>query len=128
MEDIVISEDEINSLISFHALTGNDYVSSFFCKGKLHCCKVLEKNERFLAVIQQVVATWELPSYTLQQVQAYLYALYGNTKSRSVNELRADMFHKKYTHKNQEIHLSLLPLCESALMLHCQKANYVAKI
>ena len=101
MEDTVMSEDEINSLISFHALTGNDYVSSFFCKGKLHCWKVLEKSERFLAAIQQLGATWELPSYTFQQVQAYACVLYGNTKCKSVN----DMFDKKYTQKNKVIDL-----------------------
>ena len=101
MNDIVMSKDEVNSLIPFHALTGNDYVSSFFRKGKLHCWKVLEKSERFLAAIQQLVSTWELPSSTFQEVEAYICALYGNTKCRSVNELRADMFDKKYTQKNK---------------------------
>ena len=124
MEDTVMSEDEINSLISFHALTGNDYVTSFFCKGKLHCWKVLEKSERFLAAIQRLGATWELPSYTFQQVQAYACVLYGNTKCKSVT----DMFNKKYTQKNKVIDLSMLPPCESALMLHCKRANDVAKI
>ena len=32
MNDIVLSEDEVNCLVPFHALTGNDYVSSFFRK------------------------------------------------------------------------------------------------
>ena len=36
MNDIVLSEDEVNCLITFHTLTGNDYVSSSFRKGKLH--------------------------------------------------------------------------------------------
>ena len=101
MNDIVMSEDEVNSLIPFHALIGNDYVSSFFRKGKLHCWKVLEKSERFSAAIQQLGATWELPSSTLQQVQAFVCALYGNKKCRGVNELRANMFDKKYTQKNK---------------------------
>ena len=43
MKDIVMSEDEVNYLIPFQAPTGYDYVSSFFCKGKFHCWKVLEK-------------------------------------------------------------------------------------
>ena len=37
------------------------------------------------------------------------------------------MLDKKYTEKNKVIDLSLLPPCESALMLHCKRANYVAK-
>ena len=114
MKDTAISEDEVNSLIPFQALTGNDYISSFFRTG-------------FLVSIQQQGVTWELPSCTFQQVQAYICALYGNAKCRSSNELRADVFDKKYTQKNEVIDLSLLPPCESAFMLHCKRANYVAK-
>ena len=101
MNDFVMSEDKVNSLIPFHALTGNDYFSSFFRKGKLHCWKVLEKSERFSTAIQQLGSTWELTSSTFQQVQPYPCALYGNTKCRGVNELRANMFDKKYTQKNK---------------------------
>ena len=32
MKDIVMSADEVNSLLSFHALTGNDYSPAFFVK------------------------------------------------------------------------------------------------
>ena len=127
MNDIVLSEDEVNRLVPFHALTGNDYVSSFLRKGKLHYRKVLEKSERFLAAIQHLGATWELPSFTFQQVPAYVCALYENTKC-SVNKLTADIFDKKYGQKNKVIGLSLLRPCESALMLHCKGENYVAKI
>ena len=126
-KDIVMSEVEVNPLIPFHVLTGNDNVSILFRKGKFHCWKVLEKSERTLTAIQQLGATWEISSYTSQQVQAYVCALYGNTKCRSVNELRADMFDKKCTQKNKVIDLSLLPPCEFALVLHCKRANYVAK-
>ena len=62
---------------------------------------MLEKSERFSAAIQQLGAAWELPSSTFQQVQSYACALYGNTKCRGVNELRANMFDKKYTQKNK---------------------------
>ena len=88
---------------------------------------MLEKGERFLAAIQHLGATWELPSFTFQQIPAYVCALYENTKS-SVNKLTADIFDKKYGQKNKVIGLSLLRPCESALMLHCEGENYVAKI
>ena len=120
MKDIIMSEYEVNSLISFLALTSNDYVSSFFRKKRLHCWKVLEKSERFLAAVQQLGETWKLPSYTFQQVQAYVCALYGKTKCICVNELRVDIFNKKYTQKNNVINLSLVPPCNSALMSHCK--------
>ena len=89
-----MSENKVHSLNPFHVLTGNDYFSSFFRKGKLHFWKILEKSKRFLAAIQQLGTTWELPSCTLQQVPAYVCALYGNTNSSSVNELRTEMFDK----------------------------------
>ena len=128
MKDIVMWEYEVNSLIAFHAVTGHDYVSTFFRKGILHCWKVLEKSERYLAAIQQLSAIWELPRCTLQHVEAYICVLYGNTKYRSVNELRAYILDKRYTQKNKVIDLFLLPPCESALMLHCKRANYVVKV
>ena len=34
LSDIDLEENLIHSLIGFHAITGNDYVSSFFRKGK----------------------------------------------------------------------------------------------
>lgn len=69
-------------------------ISPAFCKGKLHCWKVLEKSKRFLAAIQQLGATWELLSCTLQQVPAYVCTLYRNAKCSSANELRTEMFNK----------------------------------
>ena len=45
-KDIVMSEVEVNPLIPFHVLTGNDNVSILFRKEKFHCWKVLEKSER----------------------------------------------------------------------------------
>ena len=89
---------------------------------------MLEKSERYLAAIQQLSAIWELPRCTLQHVEAYICVLYGNTKYRSVNELRAYILDKRCTQKNKVIDLFLLPPCESALMLHCKRANYVVKV
>ena len=42
--------------------------------------------------------------------------------------MRADMSYKKYAQKNKVIDSSSLPPCESALMMHCKRANYVPKI
>ena len=128
LNDIVISENEVNSLISFHTLTWNDFVSSFFRKGKLHCRKVMEKSEKFFGAIQQLGAKWKLAIWTFQQIQEYICALYGSKKCKRVNELQPDMFDQKCTKENKTTDLALLPTCESTLMLHCKRSNYVAKI
>ena len=60
-------------------------MSPAFFKKKIVMLEGDEKSERFLSAIQELGATWELPSCTFQQVQAYICALYGNTKYRSIN-------------------------------------------
>ena len=44
---IDISSSTRNSLLGFHAFTGNDYVSSLFRKGKSVCWKVLQRYSKF---------------------------------------------------------------------------------
>ena len=88
---------------------------------------MLEKSERYLAAIQQLSTIWELPRCTFQQVQAYICRIYRNTTYSGVNKLRANMLDKNYTQMNV-IDLLLLPPCESALMLHCKRANYVVNM
>ena len=93
MKDNVMSENEVHSLIPFQALT-------FFVKENCTIGRCYN-SLRFFAAIQELGAAWELHSCTFQQVQAHICALYGNTKFRSVNELRADVFEKKYTQKSK---------------------------
>ena len=45
--NIDISRSTRNSLLGFHAFTGNDYVSSLFKKGKSVCWKVLQRYSKF---------------------------------------------------------------------------------
>ena len=42
LSDYHLSEDERKALIGFHAVTGNDYTSAFFGKGKGKCWKVIK--------------------------------------------------------------------------------------
>ena len=43
-----INENLKKPLIGFHAFTCNDYVSSFFRKGKKACWKTMKKNQKFV--------------------------------------------------------------------------------
>jgi hypothetical protein len=54
-----------------------------------------------------------------------LCKLFGSTKNL-VDEVRLEMFTKKYTNKNRVIDLSALPPCHSLLIKHVKRANFVA--
>ena len=47
-------------LIGFHAFTGNDYISSFFKKGKSVCWKAMNKNQIFVEAFCQFGVSWYL--------------------------------------------------------------------
>ena len=45
-----------------------------------------------------------------------------------MNVVRPKLFEKKYTKEGKVIDIPLLPPCNSALILHIKRANYVAKM
>ena len=45
LNSIIMVEHLSNALIGFHAFTENNYISSFFRKGKLKCWKLVEKYQ-----------------------------------------------------------------------------------
>ena len=47
LSDIDLQENLIDLITGFYGMTGNNYVSSFFRKGKKKCFGVLEKKEKF---------------------------------------------------------------------------------
>ena len=57
----------------------------------------------------------------------YVCILYGYQK-KNVNQVRYELFQKKYEKEGKIIDLSMLPPCESVLLLHARRANFVAKI
>ena len=57
MSDIDLTSQQRQSLIGFHALTGCDYNSAFFRKGKQVCWKLTEKRLKFVATFCNVGRT-----------------------------------------------------------------------
>ena len=49
-----LNSEEREALIGFHAFTGNDYVSSFFRKGKKTCWKVAKRNRNFMGFFSKL--------------------------------------------------------------------------
>lgn len=127
LSDVDMSEDAKLSLIGFHAFTGNDYISSFFRKGKAVCWKVAEKNPRFLHAFKALGLAWDLQAPIYEALEEYVCYLYGS-KKRKVNEVRHQMFQRKYANENKIVDLASLPPCQSVLKLHTSRANFVSKL
>ena len=60
LSKIVMDNEKKYALIGFHALTGNDYVSSFFRRGKEMCWTLLEKHKKFVTMFSELGNSWSL--------------------------------------------------------------------
>ena len=49
-------------------------------------------------------------------------------EKKIVNDVRYELFNKKYARENKVIDLSLIPPCQSTLMLHLRRSKYVVSI
>ena len=128
ISDIELDDDIISSLIGFHAFSGNDFVSSFFRRGKNTCFKLLEGSSRFKEAFSQLGSSWDLPDHVHEQLQSFVVRLYGIRKAIGVDEARYKLFKKKFDNEEKTVDMSTLPPCESVLRLHCERANYLAAI
>ena len=111
LSDLVLSVEEEKALIGFQAFTGNDYVSSFFGKGKMKCWRILKSDPLFMDMFISFGSTWQLDSETFKVFEKYVCQLYGRKHEENVNDAHYKMF--KYTYERKMIipDLSLLPLC-----------------
>ena len=91
-----IKDYEGDMLIGFHSLSGNDYISALFRKGKTSCWKLVIKNEQFLQAFSKLGNTWDLGTDVIDKLEVYVCCLYGS-KKKSVNAVRFDRFIKKKT-------------------------------
>ena len=108
---------------TFHSFTCNDYVSAFFRKGKSVCWEMMIKNDLFVEIITQLGDDWELSQQIKLVLEKYVCRLYGSKK----DTVRFDMFERKQK-KGVMVDLSNLPPSQSALYLHMERANYVARL
>ena len=127
LSNIEMSISERKALLSFHALTGNDYISSFFRKGKSVCWKVMKQSVRFETAFTLLGTSWDLTEDVFGLLEEFICYLYGY-KQKNVDDVRSKMFSKKYSNEHKVVDLSILPPCRSVLRLHVQRSNVVAMI
>ena len=127
LHDIEMGTDQKKCLVGFHAFTGNDYISSFFQKGKGQCWRVVEKNRKFVTTFMRLGLMWDLTDQIFQELEEYVCRLYG-CRLRNIDDARHNIFEKKINKDGKVIDMALLPPCQSSLKLHSQRANVIAKI
>ena len=123
-----LNSDEREAIIGFHSFTGNDYVESFFRKGKKTCWKVARRNKDFMKFFSKLGSAGDITNELLSSAEEYVCALYGKPKIKIVNEARAKIFWDKYKKSKKVTELCLLPPCQNNLRYHLQRSNYVASL
>ena len=126
LDQINLRADRRQALIGFHSFTGNDYVSALFRKGKGVCWKMMIKNDSFVEIKTQLGDDLELSQQIKLVFERYVCRVYGSKKD-TVNAIRFDIFESKQK-KGVMVDLSNLPTNQSALYLHLESANYVARL
>ena len=125
LKDFILNEANSNALLRLHAFTGNDFVSSFFRKGKLNCWKILQKCSKFEDCFSQLGAEGDS---LLDELEEYVCSyLYGYNK-KHIKKVQWLLFQKKHVKENKVIvDLSALPPCCNVLRIYSERANFIAK-
>ena len=122
LSDIDIDDDLVKAMIGFHSFSGNDYVSSFFRKGKEKCWKLLEKTRKFQAAMEQASSP-EVSSELYKLLEEYVCQIYGYC-CKSIDGVRYKIYTKKFKKENKVIDMASLPPCSSVLRLHTMRSKY----
>lgn len=118
-----------DALPGFHSLTGCDFTSSFYKKGKKKPFEILttDQDNQYLGGIQSLNSS----DVDYESIKAYVCRIYGAKRRRDIDEARYDSFMKmtggnKVLSKVKKVNCSSLPPCEKSLHKHIQRANFVA--
>ena len=121
-------KDEIlNALTGFHSFTENDYMSSFFRKGKQACWKVFVSDSKFQTFLSALGACGELSQEISDEMEEFVCRLYG-LREKDINTVRYEIFTKKNKREKKVLDLSVLAPCKSVLYYHTLRANTISMI
>lgn len=116
------------AIVAFHAITGCDFTSCFYRKGKAKPFEYLESSDDFVQALRSMNSLSEVD---VQSVTEYVCRLYGFKGISDINKARYQAFLKmtggeKKTQKVKKINCATLPPCAKVLSKHIQRASYVA--
>jgi len=115
------------ALAGVHAFSGNDYVSSFFRKGKKRFWDVLTKHETFVQTFANLGLFGHVMEETKQELEEFVCLIYGDSTCKRVVKLRTKILNQKFK-KQKTVEVIMLPPCSRNLEFHTQRLNYVANL
>ncbi len=128
MNSSQLSSVQKRGIIGFHALTGNDYVSSFFGKGKASCYKIYTKFPHLQAAFCNLGNSFTVDEQTKVALREFICKVYGKGRLNDVDEARRELFWNRLRRDNRISDLSVLPPCNRTTEIHIKRANFVALI
>jgi hypothetical protein len=110
--------------INLNFISGNDYNSSIFRKGKKTCFKVMKCKAAYIDMFRLLGDHLD-PIELLPSIEQFICQLFGMKKSiKSVNEARYELFTRRLR-KNGIIDISVLPPSRSVLDLHVKRSALI---
>ena len=90
----------------------------------------MKKNQNFVDAFNQLGESFNIDTNdtVIATLEKYTCVIYGYPREASVNAVRTKLFERKYAKEDKVINMSLLPPCNSVLILHIKRANCVAKM
>ena len=123
-----LSAEEKKALIGVHAFSGNDYLSSFFRKGKSAFWKLALKKHEFLQLFGKLGLEFRVNQQLFDGLKKFVCFLYGFPKKSTVNDVCKSIFWTKFDEENKVADLNVLQPCKNNLKYHIIRSNYVAYI
>ncbi|CAB4001853.1 Hypothetical predicted protein [Paramuricea clavata] len=119
-----IGKEMSDALPALHAISGCDFTSAFYGIGKQKMYKIAKSSDSFKDVLSKMGDSADFDLDLFPAVQKMIAECYGIKGCDSINDAR----YRKFCSKAKVPDPQQLPPTQDELLLHCQRANYVAKI
>ena len=89
-----LGNDQATTIMGLYMFTGDDCNSAFRGKGKVGPLKKLQKYPRFQKAFKDLGTDWKVKPGIYEALEEFTCLLYGNTRTKSINEVRLLMLKK----------------------------------
>ena len=124
------------ALVGLHAMTGSDFTSSFYNKGKIKGLKLLQRDEKH-GLVEAFQHFGEQEELSSAKYELFVAGLYGFPNCKDLNAARCQKLfklagwkkgEKPNKEKLKKINCALLPPCVNTLKLKILRAQYISTI
>lgn len=131
--DTIISHhgpDLSKYIVGLHAMSGCDTTSAFVRKGKVKPLKITKKHKDFVNAFSELGKEENVSEEVLTVLEQFVCCLYGK-QCDNINKLRYEKVQQKFTSRKllsdtEGTDMSLLPPCQSSLIMHIKRVNHQA--